>query len=226
MSFVVSCRCGKQFKVRDEQAGKKAKCPGCGTPLLLQPSPPPRAQEESDPFASFDLEAAAAMERDAVVDESAPPVAAPPRFAPPRGGGDAGPKLKPCPSCGSMISTFAMRCEHCGASFAGGGTAARPARAAGGGQPNVGLGIASMILGILSIVSFCFWPISGLLSLVAILLGSLARGGGMAKAGIITAIVGIVFNVGFIVVAVSFRDELEQKVREAEQQQQMQRQSP
>lgn len=225
MSFVVNCRCGKQFKVRDEQAGKKAKCPGCGTPLLLQPSPPPRAQEESDPFASFDLEAAAAMERDAVVDESAPPVAAPPRFAPPRGG-DAGPKLKPCPSCGSMISTFAMRCEHCGASFAGGGTAARPARAAGGGQPNVGLGIASMILGILSIVSFCFWPISGLLSLVAILLGSLARGGGMAKAGIITAIVGIVFNVGFIVVAISFRDELEQKIREAEQQQQMQRQSP
>lgn len=74
MSFVVSCQCGKQFRVKDEQAGKKAKCPGCGTSLLLQPPPPEpaAAAEESDPFDNFDLEAAAAMEQSAAVDENQP----------------------------------------------------------------------------------------------------------------------------------------------------------
>lgn len=83
MSFVVNCQCGKQFKVADEQRGKKAKCPGCGTTLRLVPgqaaAPAPPPPDESDPFAGFDLEAAAAMEREAVVDENqGPRVVAPP----------------------------------------------------------------------------------------------------------------------------------------------------
>lgn len=93
MSFVVSCQCGKQFRVKDDQAGKKAKCPGCGSSLLLQPPPPPPpAAEESDPFANFDLEAAAAMERNAVVDENQGPLlTAPPPIPPPSAGGRAAP---------------------------------------------------------------------------------------------------------------------------------------
>jgi hypothetical protein len=233
MSFVVSCQCGKQFRVKDDQAGKKAKCPGCGTALRLDPGasappPPPRPQateDESDPFANFDLEAAAAMERNAVVDENqGPRVAAPPPRARASGGG--GPQQKACPSCGSMISAFAMRCEHCGASFApgGGGAVARPARAAGGGDSNLGLGIASMICGILSILTFCFWPLSGLLALLAILLGLRARGGGMAKAGIITACVGIVLLITWIVIVSMSADRIRERLQELERQEQLQQQ--
>src|SRR5687768_4005199 len=94
MSFVVSCQCGKQFKVADEQRGKKAKCPGCGTTLRLVPGaasapppPPPPPPDESDPFAGFDLEAAAAMEREAAVDENqGPRVTAPPPIPSPKSG--------------------------------------------------------------------------------------------------------------------------------------------
>lgn len=88
MSFVVSCQCGKRFKVADDQRGRKAKCPGCGTTLRLmpegaaaapaRPAPPPPPPEESDPFANFDLEAAAEMERNAAIDENQAPRAAPP----------------------------------------------------------------------------------------------------------------------------------------------------
>ncbi len=76
MSFVVGCQCGKRFKVADEQRGKKAMCPGCGATLRLEPEaaapppPPPPPADEGDPFAGFDLEAAAAMERAAVVDDN------------------------------------------------------------------------------------------------------------------------------------------------------------
>jgi hypothetical protein len=34
----VACRCGKQFKVKDEHAGKRGKCPACGD-LLVIPGP-------------------------------------------------------------------------------------------------------------------------------------------------------------------------------------------
>ena len=35
MAIQVSCQCGKQLSVRDEFAGKRVKCPGCGGPLLI-----------------------------------------------------------------------------------------------------------------------------------------------------------------------------------------------
>src|SRR5690349_13747720 len=65
MSFVVSCTCGKQFRVADESRGKKAKCKGCGATLVLVPQeeraavapPPPTAADEGggdDPFANID----------------------------------------------------------------------------------------------------------------------------------------------------------------------------
>ncbi len=46
MSFRVTCTCGKQFGVKDQYAGRRGKCPHCGTSLVLQPdegtaSPPP-----------------------------------------------------------------------------------------------------------------------------------------------------------------------------------------
>src|SRR5436305_13694484 len=38
MSIVVSCQCGRSFKAKDEWSGRRAKCPGCGTPLII-PTP-------------------------------------------------------------------------------------------------------------------------------------------------------------------------------------------
>jgi hypothetical protein len=45
MAIAFQCECGKQLQVRDELAGKKARCPGCGT-VLAVPSP----REESPPI--------------------------------------------------------------------------------------------------------------------------------------------------------------------------------
>ena len=39
MSITVECRCGKKLKARDEDAGKKAKCPGCGSLVVIEELP-------------------------------------------------------------------------------------------------------------------------------------------------------------------------------------------
>jgi hypothetical protein len=41
MSILLKCGCGKQLQVRDELAGKKARCPGCGT-IMAVPSASPQ----------------------------------------------------------------------------------------------------------------------------------------------------------------------------------------
>jgi hypothetical protein len=38
MPIELRCRCGKQFRARDESAGKKVKCPACGARLAVPPS--------------------------------------------------------------------------------------------------------------------------------------------------------------------------------------------
>ena len=67
-----------------------------------------------------------------------------------------------------------------------------------------GIAIASMVLGIVSIVIFCAWPLSIPCAIVGLILGIIARGKarrgeaggrGMAKAGIITSTVAIVLAV-------------------------------
>jgi hypothetical protein len=37
MGFKITCTCGRQFGVKDQYAGKKGRCPHCGTSLVLQP---------------------------------------------------------------------------------------------------------------------------------------------------------------------------------------------
>jgi predicted Zn finger-like uncharacterized protein len=58
MAITVVCdNCGKEFKVKDELAGKKIKCPACQTVLTVpEPNeevaagPPPKAKQPSAPF--------------------------------------------------------------------------------------------------------------------------------------------------------------------------------
>ena len=35
MAISVTCECGKQFRVKEEYAGKRAKCPECGRPVVI-----------------------------------------------------------------------------------------------------------------------------------------------------------------------------------------------
>jgi hypothetical protein len=69
--------------------------------------------------------------------------------------------------------------------------------------PGNGLGIASLVLGIISVCTFCVLPLTVVLGVIAIILGviSIAQAGGApkgkAKAGITLAMIGIVVSVGF-----------------------------
>lgn len=48
MSIEFSCSCGKKYKLRDELAGKKAKCAQCGKVLEVPMPPEPEAEVEPD----------------------------------------------------------------------------------------------------------------------------------------------------------------------------------
>lgn len=39
MPIVLECVCGKRLKARDEDVGKKVKCPGCGAILVVEAAP-------------------------------------------------------------------------------------------------------------------------------------------------------------------------------------------
>lgn len=67
-------------------------------------------------------------------------------------------------------------------------------------QKSVGLAVASMVLGILSVVMCCLWFLSIPMAIIAIVLGVVARGkvaqgqaggGGMATTGIVCGIIGL-----------------------------------
>ena len=45
MPILVECACGKSFRVKDELAGRKGRCPGCKEPLLV---PRPAADPEAE----------------------------------------------------------------------------------------------------------------------------------------------------------------------------------
>jgi hypothetical protein len=81
------------------------------------------------------------------------------------------------------------------------------------GGSSQGLAIASMVCGILSLITWCLWCISGPLALVAVVLGHIAlgrvkadparfTGKGMAKAGVITGYLGLLAAIAMIVLGV------------------------
>ena len=76
-------------------------------------------------------------------------------------------------------------------------------------ERRTGRAVASLVLGIISIPTFFFWPVSVTLGILAIVIGTMARtdarklgytNTGQAKAGIWCGIAGLVLSVGFIVV--------------------------
>lgn len=90
MPITFACPCGKQLKVGDEHAGKRAKCPACAAVLEVPtvepsfPAPPPApAANEDDAYKMLDDGPAApapAARRDDPDDFRRPSALAPPTF--------------------------------------------------------------------------------------------------------------------------------------------------
>ncbi|WP_371662870.1 DUF4190 domain-containing protein [Streptomyces sp. NBC_00280] len=83
-------------------------------------------------------------------------------------------------------------------------------------QPMNGMGTASLVVGIVSAVFFCLWPLAIILGILAVVFGLIARGrarrgqatnGGQALAGIICGGVAIILAVMFGVLIIAFGDE-------------------
>jgi uncharacterized membrane protein YphA (DoxX/SURF4 family) len=86
--------------------------------------------------------------------------------------------------------------------------AATPSYSTPGQPPSQGLAIGALVCGILSLIGCCAWPIAGPLGIVAIVLGvvtlskakanpNAVGGKGMAKAGLITGILGLICAILF-----------------------------
>jgi len=87
MAIKFVCDCGRELNLKDEFAGKKGKCPGCGA-VIHVPTP-----EETEAQAAALAAAAEA--------EAAPEI--PPEVA-----------TKPCVHCKKLIPAEAIFCVHCG----------------------------------------------------------------------------------------------------------------
>ncbi|MCW8379129.1 DUF4190 domain-containing protein [Streptomyces justiciae] len=77
--------------------------------------------------------------------------------------------------------------------------------------PANGMGTAGLVLGILSAIVFCLWPLAIVLGILGVIFGSIGRGkaskgmatnAGQALAGIICGAVGILLGVGMLVLLV------------------------
>ncbi|TGB08052.1 DUF4190 domain-containing protein [Streptomyces sp. MZ04] len=82
--------------------------------------------------------------------------------------------------------------------------------------PANGMGVTSLVLGIIAAVGFCLWPLAIVLGILAIIFGAIGRGRarrgqatnpGQALAGIICGITGIVLGVGLLVALIVIPDD-------------------
>jgi hypothetical protein len=127
MSFKVTCTCGRQFGVRDHYAGKKGKCPHCGTSLLLRPD------SEEVPAAPETGTRKGAAKPDAAASSPAPEGGGSAKPAPAvrrvgtvsisADGTDVSSQMagirhvvqRFCPTCGTRYAEGARRCSNCDA---------------------------------------------------------------------------------------------------------------
>lgn len=118
--------------------------------------------------------------------------------------------FKVCPDCLESTSDLgAMFCQRCGHRFKTTASNARPpAQTVPIYPPPVigqicavrprtdGLAVASMVVGILSIVTICLWPISLMLSILGVSFGASStrsKHHGLAIAGLVCSLISLVF---------------------------------
>ena len=76
MPLKIGCPCGKRLRVRDDQAGKRVKCPVCSAKIVLPGAAPPSA-----PPPGAD-EAVAMLNRRLSAQAGSPPIASPRKETP------------------------------------------------------------------------------------------------------------------------------------------------
>ncbi|WP_166820645.1 DUF4190 domain-containing protein [Thalassoroseus pseudoceratinae] len=187
MAIEVECRnCGRILRAPDDAAGRRAKCPECSAVVLVH--------EDGDEFDEF-------------FDTDFLPTEEPSGFhedyeeTPPRDRRD----VRPCPVCGEYIKSRATRCRFCGESL-------RESRHARPGDRSEGWAIASLVLGIVSLVLFCLAPISVPLALMAVVFSVLEMvkasqehrdRSGMAIAGLICGLIPLAFWMAILIAAMT-----------------------
>jgi hypothetical protein len=105
-------------------------------------------------------------------------------------------------------------------------------------QKPQGLAIGALVCGIISLLSFCFWPLAVPLGIVAIVLGVIGRGKaargeaggeGLAKTGMFLGIAGVALSIiitiaayaGLSILGDKIQEEADRMEREAQQQEQV-----
>jgi hypothetical protein len=140
--IAVACSCGAKLRVPVSAAGRRVKCPKCGS-VISVPVPAPAMTTSSEP-------GAASGEDDWLTNFAAAEQAAAPAL-----GASAAAALKPCPSCGATLGASAKLCTSCGYNLQTGRVAkgARTGPSAAGAATRVAKVAGGFVLGcVLSVV--------------------------------------------------------------------------
>ena len=185
--------CNKTLSAPDNAAGKKAKCPTCGTVMIV-----PEVVHDAEEFGTTGPEPAPSESNPP--DEMLGAASSPSPFSAPAPGQE--PARRPCPMCGEQIIATAAKCRFCGAVFDSRLRGTSMHR----GQSYQGFAITSMVLGILGLIGCWCGPVLGI---VAIIFGVVANNGmkksnnfegkGMATAGVVMGIISTVLWTLFII---------------------------
>ena len=139
-NIVVCPKCGKKLRARDGTASKKAKCPGCGTVLVLpqpvkdaeafvpgasdheslsQPpqTPPQNPVVQPSPEAASDNQRNEASWTNLNQEEGDTAGSGVAIGATGTEASDSGQRRRPCSTCGEMVIVGALKCRFCGEVF-------------------------------------------------------------------------------------------------------------
>lgn len=190
-------QCDTLLRTGDDKAGKRAKCPNCGT--MVQTPFPEGAAADDDDFDYEDYEVDEAPAGDAFSQHFGGPATS-------SAGQPSSSRRIECVMCGELIPVNARTCRYCGEPVSIGSGGPSPATSYQG-VPTSGLAVASLVLGILGIVFSCFWPFGIPCALLATIFGATGlkvtangerEGRGMAVAGLSMGIVGLLFCLLFV----------------------------